>query len=153
MANTIVEFGDATFFEDVFPMNAGIPQNISDDDPTRTSSFTPDHVKRITNVGVDPSSSSTPTGEKEPRRSKRQKVFKDFGSDFITYNVEDQPLTFRHAMDSLELRHWKGALKSEIDSIVSNGTWELVDLPHGCSAIGFRWIFKRKMNPDGSIDK
>ena len=56
-------------------------------------------------MGVDPSSSSTPNGEDEPRRSKRQKVVKDFGSDFITYNVEDQPLTFRQAMDSSESRH------------------------------------------------
>ena len=44
-------------------------------------------------------------------------------------------------------------MKSEIDSIVSNGTWELVDLPPGCSTIGCKWIFKGKMEPDGSIDK
>ena len=56
-------------------------------------------------------------------------------------------------MDSSESRHWKGAVKSVIDSIVSNGTWELVDLPPGCSTIGCRWIFKRKLNPDSSIDK
>ena len=105
VTNTIVEFHDTTFFEDVFPMKTGIPQDISDDDPTHTSSSIPDHVERMTNVGVDPSSSSTPTGEKESRRSKHQKVVKDFGNDFITYNVEDQPLTFRHAMDSSESRH------------------------------------------------
>ena len=29
----------------------------------------------------------------------------------------------------------------------------LVDLPHGCSTIGYKWIFKKKMKPDGSIDK
>ena len=82
VANTIVEFRDATFFENVFPINTGIPQDTS-------------------------SSSSTPSREEEPRRSKRQKVVKDFGSDFITYNVEDQPLTFPHAMDSTESRHCK----------------------------------------------
>ena len=153
VANTIVEFRDSTFFENIFPMKTGIPQDTSNDDPTHTSSSIPDHVERMTNVGVDPSSSSAPNGEDEPRRSKRQKVVKDFGSDFITYNIADQPLTFRQAMDSSESRHWKGAVKSEIDSIVSNGTWELVDLPPGCSTIGCKWIFKRKMNPDGSIDK
>ncbi|KAL8088682.1 hypothetical protein AgCh_038452 [Apium graveolens] len=123
VANTIVEFRDATFFEE------------------------------MTNVGVDPGSSSTPNKVEEPRRSKRAKVVKDFGSDFITYNVEDEPLTFRQAKDSSESRHWKGAVKSEIDSIISNGTWELVDLPPGCSTIGCKWIFKRKLNPDGSINK
>ncbi|KAL8090653.1 hypothetical protein AgCh_039909 [Apium graveolens] len=103
--------------------------------------------------GVDPGSSSTPNKVEEPRRSKHAKVVKDFGSDFITYNIEDEPLTFRQAKDSSESRHWKSAVKSEIDSIVSNGTWELVDLPPGCSIIGCKWIFKRKLNPDGSINK
>ncbi|KAK4400762.1 Retrovirus-related Pol polyprotein from transposon TNT 1-94 [Sesamum angolense] len=39
-----------------------------------------------------------------------------------------------------------------MDSIVSNGTWVLVDLPPGCTAIGYKWIFKKKLKPDGSID-
>ncbi|KAL8149671.1 hypothetical protein AgCh_006619 [Apium graveolens] len=153
VANTIVEFRDATFFEDVFPMKTGIPQGTFDDDPTRTSSSIPDHVERMTNVGADPGSSSTPNEVEEPRRSKRARLVMDFGSDYITYNVEDEPLTFRQAMDSSESRHWKGAVKSEIDFIISNGTWELVNLPPGCSIIGCKWIFKRKLNPDGSIDK
>ncbi|KAL2231172.1 UNVERIFIED_CONTAM: Retrovirus-related Pol polyprotein from transposon TNT 1-94 [Sesamum indicum] len=42
---------------------------------------------------------------------------------------------------------------SEMDSIVSNGTWVLVDLPPGSTTIGCKWIFKRKLKPDGTIDK
>ncbi|KAL0297766.1 UNVERIFIED_CONTAM: Retrovirus-related Pol polyprotein from transposon TNT 1-94 [Sesamum radiatum] len=38
-------------------------------------------------------------------------------------------------------------------TIVSNGTWVLVDLPPGCTTIGYKWIFKKKLKPDGSIDK
>ncbi|KAL2243593.1 UNVERIFIED_CONTAM: Retrovirus-related Pol polyprotein from transposon TNT 1-94 [Sesamum indicum] len=38
-------------------------------------------------------------------------------------------------------------------SIVSNGTWVLVDLPPRCTTIGCKWIFKRKLKPDGTIDK
>nr|GFB20766.1 zinc finger, CCHC-type [Tanacetum cinerariifolium] len=34
-----------------------------------------------------------------------------------------------------------------------NGTWELTDLPPGCKALGCKWILKRKMKVDGSIDK
>ena len=83
---------------------------------------------------MDPASSSTPNEVKEPRRSKWANVVNDFGSDFLTYNVENGPLTFRHAMDSSESRHRNGVVKSEIDSIVSNGTWELVDLPPGLFA-------------------
>ncbi|GJU14257.1 retrovirus-related pol polyprotein from transposon TNT 1-94 [Tanacetum coccineum] len=45
------------------------------------------------------------------------------------------------------------AIKSEIDSILQNHTWELVDLPPGCKPLGYKWIFKKKMKADGTIDK
>ena len=47
-------------------------------------------------------------------------VVKNFGSDFITYDIENEPLNFRQAMNSSlpESRYWKGPLKSEIDCIV-----------------------------------
>jgi hypothetical protein len=41
----------------------------------------------------------------------------------------------------------------EIEAHLENGTWELVRLPHGKTAIGCRWVFKIKRNADGSIDK
>jgi len=38
-------------------------------------------------------------------------------------------------------------------TIKKNNTWTLVDLPKGENPIECKWIFKRKYNPDGSIDK
>ena len=29
----------------------------------------------------------------------------------------------------------------------------MVDLPPGCKPLGYKWIFKKKMKADGSIDK
>nr|GFB37271.1 zinc finger, CCHC-type [Tanacetum cinerariifolium] len=51
-------------------------------------------------------------------------------------------------MDSRDVAFWKEAVQSEIDSIMHNDTWELIDFPPGC-----KWILKRKMKVDGSIDK
>ena len=56
-------------------------------------------------------------------------------------------------MSSSERPQWKEAIKSEIDSIMQNRTRELVELPKGCKPLGSKWIFKRKMKADGSIDK
>jgi hypothetical protein len=47
---------------------------------------------------------------------------------------------------------WKEAVHSEIDSILSNGTWELVDRLYGCKPMGCKWVFK-KISLDGIIDK
>jgi hypothetical protein len=40
-----------------------------------------------------------------------------------------------------------------MDSILSNGTWELVDRPYGCKPVGCKWVFKTKPRYDGTIDK
>ncbi|TNV98057.1 hypothetical protein C5H24_12665, partial [Xylella fastidiosa] len=48
---------------------------------------------------------------------------------------------------------WKEAIQDEMDSIMGNDTWILADLPPGSKAIGCKWIFKKKMKVDGTIDK
>ena len=40
-----------------------------------------------------------------------------------------------------------------MDSLESNGTWHLVDLPPGCKKIRCKWILKKKLKPDGSVEK
>ena len=41
----------------------------------------------------------------------------------------------------------------EMDALIDNGTWDLVRLPVGKKAIGCRWVFIVKVNPDGSITR
>jgi hypothetical protein len=40
-----------------------------------------------------------------------------------------------------------------MDSILINGTWKICDLPAGCKLVGCKWIFKKKMKSDGTVDK
>jgi hypothetical protein len=40
-----------------------------------------------------------------------------------------------------------------MNSILSNETWELVDRSYGCKTVGYKWVFKKKLRPDGTIDK
>ena len=67
--------------------------------------------------------------------------------------LEGEPQTYKEAVNSMESLMWKEASKSEIDSILHNHTWELIDLPSGCKRLSSKWIFKRKQKVDGSIDK
>ena len=89
----------------------------------------------------------------EPRRSKRTRVEKSFGPELLTYLLENEPQNYEKTVSSLEGPLWKEAIKSKVDSILQNHTWELVDLPPGCKPLGSKWIFKRKMKADRSIDK
>jgi hypothetical protein len=66
-------------------------------------------------------------------------------------NMEDDPTTFSQAMSSKDVVFWKETVNDEIDSILSNNTWVLVDLPPGSKPIGCKWVFRRKCNTDCSI--
>ncbi|GJX74017.1 zinc finger, CCHC-type containing protein [Tanacetum coccineum] len=80
-----------------------------------------------------------------PRPSQRPLInrTKDFGGSVVLevdkvsgqhsyfFNVEDDPMTFDEAMKSQDVAFWKEAIHDEINSIIGNNTWVLVDLPPG----------------------
>ncbi|GJV28976.1 zinc finger, CCHC-type containing protein [Tanacetum coccineum] len=58
-------------------------------------------------------------------------------------------------LSDITLAFWgdKEAINDEMDSIMGNNTWVLADLPPGCKPLGCKWIFKRKLKVDGTIEK
>jgi hypothetical protein len=46
--------------------------------------------------------------------------------------MDDNPKTIEEAYSSYDADLWKEAVQSKMDSIMSNGTWEVVDRPYGC---------------------
>lgn len=66
---------------------------------------------------------------------------------------EDSPSGWKEAMARPDRDKWIAAAQVEIDALLANGTWELVELPPECRAIGSRWVFLVKRRADGSIDR
>nr|GEU92390.1 zinc finger, CCHC-type [Tanacetum cinerariifolium] len=44
-------------------------------------------------------------------------------------------------------------INDEMDSIMGNNTWVLADLPIGYKTLGCKWIFKRKLKVDRTVEK
>ena len=44
-------------------------------------------------------------------------------------------------------------MKEELDALLQIGTWDLVDLLAGKSAIGCKWVYKIKTRSDGTVDR
>ncbi|CAN6457819.1 unnamed protein product [Victoria cruziana] len=62
-------------------------------------------------------------------------------------------LSFDEAVSSSESVEWISAMNEEIESIQRNQVWELVDLPPGRKPIGCKWVLKKKLKSDGTIEK
>ena len=159
----VIESVDVEFFENQTIEN---PLRSSSPEPTKTNDTNDDEYAPAQNS----KEISVPDDSTELRRSKRARIEKDYGPDFITYlvegnkdevlnvtryvmNVDDDPKTYSEAMSSRDSNFWKEAINDEMNSIMLNQTWVLSDLPPGAKPIGCKWIFKKKLNTNGSIDK
>ena len=48
---------------------------------------------------------------------------------------------------------WLKAMEEEMSMIKKNKTWVLVERPKNRKVIGVKWVFRTKLNADGSINK
>ena len=127
---TIIESENAIFFKHVFPLKNKEKEL---HDSVEISNDFVDDVQEI--------------------RSKRARKEKDYSNDFLAYVVEDEPISHYDAIKSVDAPFWLEAINNELESIMSIHTWELVELPPKVKPIGCKWVFKRKLKPDGTIDK
>ena len=44
-------------------------------------------------------------------------------------------------------------MDKEIQSLEMNHTWDVTSLPPSKSPIGCKWVYKVKLNPDGSVKR
>ena len=56
---------------------------------------------------------------------------------------DDSPATVEEALASSYAEEWRRAMDEEYSSLMSNGTWELVELPNGVKPIPVKWVFKK----------
>jgi len=67
--------------------------------------------------------------------------------------TEESPETYEAALKSVNSAAWKEAMDNEMESLKENSTWKLVELPTDAKAIPCKWVYRVKLNPDGTISK
>ena len=100
---------------------------------------------RATNSSFEKISS----GKKATR--KVQSIY--FRSGFSLTITDDDPITIREVIDSEDGKLQKEAMVDEMASLHKNEAWDLVELLAGRKPIGSKWVFKKKMNVEGKVEK
>ena len=86
--------------------------------------------------------------DKPGRPSKQYQTVNSVNSEYVS-----NPTTFKEAISRTDSNEWKKALSGKYDSLISNNTWELVDLPKGTKPVSCKWTYVIKKNKDSSVDK
>jgi len=76
-----------------------------------------------------------------------------FYSNFSLSITDDDPRTVKEAINSEDGKLWKEDMVDEMASLHTNEAWDLVELPAGRKPIGSKWVFKKKINVEGKVEK
>ncbi|GKA45588.1 retrotransposon protein, putative, ty1-copia subclass [Tanacetum coccineum] len=63
----------------------------------------------------------------------------------------NEPTSYKAATLDSESNKWIDAMNAEIQSMMDNMVWVLVDLPPSCKTVRSKWIFKKKTDMDGIV--
>lgn len=88
------------------------------------------------------------------RSSRENKGVNSKYDDYIVYTANQhiyEPKSYADALKSSDSSKWKEAMNEEMESILNNMTWDLVDLPSGKQAIGCKWVYKLKLDDKGNV--
>ena len=77
----------------------------------------------------------------------------DFCSNFALSITDDDPRTVKEAMDLDDGKLRKKAMVEEMESLDKNDAWDLVELSIVRNPIGNKWVFKKKLNAEGKVEK
>ncbi|GMI80153.1 hypothetical protein HRI_001684600 [Hibiscus trionum] len=101
-----------------------------------------------------PTNSETTDDEDEPRQPKMRSLQELYDSTnevhLVCLLADDENISFEEALRD---KKWQTAMNEEIKAIDRNNTWELTELPKGSQPIGVKWVFKKKMNAQGKIER
>ena len=74
-------------------------------------------------------------------------------NSMMIVNIECDPFTFLGGITSRDASFQKEAFNDEMEAIVANYTWKLVDLQSKTKPICCKWTFRCKLKADGSVEK
>ena len=71
----------------------------------------------------------------------------------VTPQDEEEPRNIKEALNCPAKENWKNTMEEEMEFMIINQVWELVDPPKGRKPIGNKWILKIKRKENGTIER
>jgi hypothetical protein len=71
----------------------------------------------------------------------------------LTETASSDPRTYDEAISGPEGAHWLKAIESELQSLSDKNVFEPATCPPNVTPIRCKWVFRKKLHPDGSLDK
>ncbi|KAE8710199.1 dr1-associated corepressor-like isoform X1 [Hibiscus syriacus] len=143
----IIRSRDVIFNENVMYKDRSTIESSSSNIEAETKEFAEFDEISGNDVQISPEAVQEEPGIPELRRSSRiPKPTQRYSSSlhYLLLTDNGEPECYDEVMQVEDSVKWESSMKDEMDSLMSNQTWELAELPPGKKALHNKWIYKIK---------
>jgi len=115
------------------------------DDPSHSSSVPLTVVQEVT--GEQPEQAE----RRYPLRDRRPPA--PYWASVAQSSDDPDPPNEKVALSGPDADLWKQAMDEEMVSLLGNNTWSIVPLPAGVKPVPVKWVFKKKRNAAGNVER
>ena len=149
----IIRSRDVVFNENVMYKDRSIAESSSSSTEAETKEFVEFEEISGNDVQISPEAVQEEPGTPALRRSSRiPKPIQRYSPSlhYLLLSDSGEPECYDQAMQVEDSVKWESAMKDEMDSLMSNQTWELAELPPGKKALHNKWVYRIKEEHDGN---
>ncbi|GJS06532.1 retrotransposon protein, putative, ty1-copia subclass [Tanacetum coccineum] len=123
-------------------------EEIQEQEDTSPSEITSNIPQEVEGFGPPPQEEEIPIHRSERTRRVPNRLCLNVEVEEHSLGDLNKPTSYKAAMLDAESNKWIDAMNAEIQSMIDNKVWVLVDLPPGCKTVGSKWLFKKKTDMD-----
>ncbi|KAL5752812.1 hypothetical protein ACOSQ2_023319 [Xanthoceras sorbifolium] len=149
----IIRSRDVIFNENLMYKDRSIAESSSSTTEAETKEFAEFEEISGSDVQISPETVQEELDEPELRRSSRvPKPIQRYSPSlhYLLLTDSGEPECYDEAMQVEDSVKWESAMRDEMDSLMSNQTWELAELPPGKKALHNKWVFRIKEEHNGN---
>ena len=149
----IIRSKDVIFNENVMYIDRSIAESSSSSTEAETKEFVEFEEISGNDVQISPEAVQEEPGTPALRRSSRiPKPIQRYSPSlhYLLLSDSGEPECYDQAMQVEDSVKWESAMKDEMDSLMSNQTWELAELQLGKKALHNKWVYRIKEEHDGN---
>ncbi|KAL5755348.1 hypothetical protein ACOSP7_023568 [Xanthoceras sorbifolium] len=149
----IIRSRDVIFNENLMYKDRSIAESSSSTTEAETKEFAEFEEISGSDVQISPETVQEEPSAPELRRSSRvPKPIQRYSPSlhYLLLTDSGEPECYDEAMQVEDSVKWESAMRDEMDSLMSNQTWELAELPPGKKALHNKWVFRIKEEHNGN---
>ncbi|KAL5826235.1 hypothetical protein ACOSQ4_018032 [Xanthoceras sorbifolium] len=149
----IIRSRDVIFNENLMYKDRSIAESSSSTTEAETKEFAEFEEISRSDVQISPETVQEELDAPELRRSSRvPKPIQRYSPSlhYLLLTDSGEPECYDEAMQVEDSVKWESAMRDEMDSLMSNQTWELAELPPGKKALHNKWVFRIKEEHNGN---